>query len=95
MNPSSPERTQLTIRAPSNLQKRLAKAAACRGLSLNSFILQAATREADSILEQERVLRLTEADLSLILNLLDSPPEPNGALKRAFARRQKLLGDRR
>jgi uncharacterized protein (DUF1778 family) len=92
MEPNLPERAQLTIRAPSHLRTRLAAAAASCGLSLNSFILQAAAREADAILEHERVLRLTEDDAALILRLLDSPPEPNSALQRAFARRQELFG---
>jgi uncharacterized protein (DUF1778 family) len=61
-------------------------------MSLNSFILQAAAKEADAILEQERVLRLTADDAKLLLGLLDEPPQPNSALARAFARRKDMLG---
>ncbi len=85
-------RATLTVRTPPELHSRLADAAAWRGLSLNSFILQAAAREADAILQQERVLRLSGADAKLLLDLLDQPPKPNAALKRAFARRKDILG---
>ena len=32
-------------------------------------------------------------DIKMILELMDNPPEPNEALKRAFERRQQLLKD--
>jgi uncharacterized protein (DUF1778 family) len=67
----------------------LAEAAAWRGLSVNSFILQAASKEADLILEQERVLRITADDAAMLLGLLDNPPKPNAALTRAFGRRKE------
>jgi uncharacterized protein (DUF1778 family) len=87
-------RANLTIRAPAELHSRLAEAAARRGLTLNSFVLQAASKEADAILEQERVLRITAADAALIVALLDNPPKANAALTRAFARRKEKLGAR-
>ena len=92
MEQLDPERAQLTIRTPPLIHSRLAEAAARRGLSLNSFILHAATREADAVLEQERLLRLTEQDAKCILDLLDHPPAANAALIRAFARREELFG---
>jgi uncharacterized protein (DUF1778 family) len=85
-------RANLTIRAPAELHSRLVEAAAWRGLSLNSFILQAAAKEADAILEQERVLRITADDAAMLLGLLDDPPKPNAALARAFSRRKEKLG---
>src|SRR5271163_3664527 len=85
-------RANLTIRAPAKLHSRLAEAAASRGLSLNSFVLQAAVREADVILEKERAIRITPEDAALLLRLLDNPPAPNAALRRAFARRKELFG---
>ena len=85
-------RANLTIRAPAELHSRLAEAAAWRGLSLNSFILQAAAREADVILEQERVLRISAEDAAMLVRLLHKPPRPNAALTRAFARRKEEFG---
>ena len=85
-------RSNLTIRAPAALHSRLSEAAAWRGLSLNSFILQAASKEADVVLDQERVLRITSEDALMLLALLDHPPEPNAALARAFAHRKEKFG---
>jgi uncharacterized protein (DUF1778 family) len=44
------------------------------------------------ILNKVCVLRITPGDATLILELLDNPPKPNRGLRRAFARRKKLLG---
>jgi uncharacterized protein (DUF1778 family) len=92
METAESHRANLTIRASAALHSRLVEAAVWRGLSLNSFILQAAAKEADAILEQERVLRLTADDAALLLKLLDKPPKPNAALTRAFAHRKEKLG---
>jgi uncharacterized protein (DUF1778 family) len=92
MGQTEPRRANLTIRPPAELHSRLAAAAAWCGLSLNSFILQAAAREADGILERERILRITASDAAMLLGLLDNPPKPNAALRRAFAHRNEKFG---
>jgi uncharacterized protein (DUF1778 family) len=91
MDTSNPGRANLTLRAPALLHGRLTEAAAWLGLSLNSFVLQAAAKEADAVLEKERAIRLTVDDARLLLQLLDTPPQPNAVLTRAFARRKEVL----
>lgn len=51
-----------------------------------SVVLMPFTPEDDTI-------KLTEEDTRLLLNLLENPPEPNEALKRAFERHQMLINN--
>jgi uncharacterized protein (DUF1778 family) len=50
------------------------------GVTVNQFIVQAALHEAERIIEQERVIRLTTRDAQALLSALDNPPSPNDIL---------------
>ena len=59
-----------------------------RLLAAQTFVQDAAQRA----IEQSSVIRLSLADQECFAAALLSPPKPTAALKRAFARRKKLLG---
>ena len=64
-------------------------AAELSGGSLNQFIVQAALRAAEQVIEQEeaiRPIRLTMEESKRFFALLDESPKPNEALQRAMAR---------
>lgn len=61
-----------------------------QGTSLNQFVIQAAHKQAQEILEQENLLRLNREETKRIFELLDHPPKPNAALLRAKAIHQKM-----
>lgn len=86
-----PPTAHMMISAPFPLRERIAQAASRRGIPLDLFIMNAASQEADSVLEEVLPLRLTEEDAQCILGLLDNPPPPNAMLTRAFARRNELF----
>lgn len=67
------------------MRATLEKAAELSGATVNQFIVQAAYQEAQRILEQETVIRLSQQDARRVLALLDSPPKPNRRLKEAVA----------
>ena len=76
--------TRITARVTPQIQELLTKAAAISGVSsINSFILNAAVDKARYILEQEKVLNLTQKDTMLFLDALNNPKE-NEKLKKAF-----------
>ena len=76
--------TRITARVTPQIQELLTKAAAISGVSsINSFILNAAVDKARDILEQEKVLNLTQKDTMLFLDALNNPKE-NEKLKKAF-----------
>jgi uncharacterized protein (DUF1778 family) len=54
------------------------------GATVNQFIVQTALREAERIIEQERVIRLSTQDAETFLHALDHPPPPNDKLMAAL-----------
>jgi uncharacterized protein (DUF1778 family) len=75
------------------VHKRITKAAAWQGQTINGFILGAAIREADEVLSSRDRIKVTPNDANVILSLLDSNSEPNPNLKAAFKKRAEVLGE--
>jgi uncharacterized protein (DUF1778 family) len=74
MTTASVERGRITARVPLQVQKTLETAASMVGATVNQFVVQTALREAERIIEQERIIRLTERDAEAFLQALDAPP---------------------
>ncbi len=80
------ERDRISMRVSKELRERLEEAANYSGATLNQFFVQAVIKEADQILERERVMRLSARDSKWLLDLLDQPPSlPNTKLREALA----------
>jgi uncharacterized protein (DUF1778 family) len=84
MKPTSEERGRITARVPQNVQDTLQQAADLVGSPLNQFIVQAALREAQRVIDRERVLELSGHDAAFLLKLLEKPGRPNARLARAL-----------
>lgn len=84
MATSTLDRGRITARVPLHVQETLEKAAEIVGASVNQFIVQTALREAERIIEQERVIRLSTRDLEVFLKALDRPAEPSSTLQTAL-----------
>lgn len=84
MTTATPERGRITARVPMAVQETLEMAASLTGATLNQFIVQTALREAERIIEQERVIRLSARDAKAFFAALDNPLPPNAALKAAL-----------
>ncbi|NVD69156.1 DUF1778 domain-containing protein [Duganella sp. BJB1802] len=80
------EGDRITARVSTSMAEKLQKAADLMGITLNQFLVQAALKEADRMIEREHTIRYTREDAAMLMNLLDSPPSPNPALAKAFAR---------
>lgn len=63
----------------------LLRAASCQGRSLSEFVVAAAEGEAERVVRDHEVLKLSEADRRVFVESLLNPPEPNVALRRAFS----------
>jgi uncharacterized protein (DUF1778 family) len=61
----------------------LEQAAAIKGQDLTAFALGVLLKEASDVLAQERTRTVTEKGMRAILRLLEKPPAPNAALRRA------------
>ena len=64
------------------------------GATLNQFIIQSALEKAQSIIEQERLLNLTQKDAEVFFEAIENPPQPNKELvKAAIAYKREFLDD--
>ncbi len=59
MAAATAERGRITARVPAQGQDTLELAAAMVGATVNQFMVQTALREAERIIEQERVIKLS------------------------------------
>jgi uncharacterized protein (DUF1778 family) len=78
------DRGRITARVPLSVQETLETAASLTGATLNQFVVQTALREAERLIEQERVIRLSIRESEAFLAALDRPPPPNDKLKSAI-----------
>ena len=78
------ERGRITARVPQNVQDTLQHAADLIGAPLNQFIVQAALREAQRVIDRERVVELSARDAAFLLKLLEKPSQPSARLAKAL-----------
>jgi uncharacterized protein (DUF1778 family) len=76
---------QLRIQMPMSAKNTIRQAAATLGTTPARFVVQAALDQAQRVIEQERVIRLSTADARFLCDLLDNPPPPNARLRKALA----------
>jgi uncharacterized protein (DUF1778 family) len=86
MSTTTLDRGRITARVPMSVQETLEAAASLTGATLNQFIVQAALREAEHVIEQERVIRLSARDAKTFIAALDNPLSPNANLNAALER---------
>lgn len=82
---------RLEARIPSDLHALLKRAAEIQGRTMTDFVVSAAQDAARRAIDQAEVIRLSIADQECFAQALLSPPKPVPALRRAFARRRKLV----
>ncbi len=81
-------------RMPHHVHDKLVHASELLGATLNQFIIQSALEKAQSIIEQERVLNLTQKDAEVFFEAIENPPHPNEELlNAAVAYRREFMDD--
>jgi uncharacterized protein (DUF1778 family) len=76
---------RMNLRVRPEVKARLVRAAALRNTDLTNFVTQSALREADAVIHEAEVIKVSERDYMRILALLENPPKPNAKLKAAIA----------
>jgi uncharacterized protein (DUF1778 family) len=89
--PTAISTARLEARISTELHVMLKRAAEIQGRTMTDFIVSAVQNAAQQAIEQAGIIRLSLADQECFAQALLSPPKPTPALKRAFARRKKLL----
>jgi uncharacterized protein (DUF1778 family) len=85
---------RLNARITPDDQVLLAKVAAMQGVSVSTFVVQAARAKAKAVLRRQRLIRLSARDQKALISALLSPAEPNAALVRAAASHERELVQR-
>ena len=89
--PATLATARLEARISTDLHAMLKRAAELQGRTMTDFVVAAVQDAAQRAIEQAEVVKLSLADQEFFAQALLSPPKPSPALKRAFARRNKLL----
>ena len=93
MNEAMLERSRITARVSVAAQRTLETAAGLVGATVNQFIVQSALREAERVIEQERVIALSAENAVAFLSAIDNPPLPNIALSAALSNLESRRND--
>jgi uncharacterized protein (DUF1778 family) len=88
---SATSTARLEARISTDLHAMLKRAAELQGRTMTDFVVGAVQDAAFRAVQQADVVRLSLADQACFAEALLKPPKPAPALKRAFARRRKLL----
>jgi uncharacterized protein (DUF1778 family) len=89
--PAPTSTARLEARISPELHALLKRAAELQGRTMTDFVVTAVQEAAQRAIQQAEIIRLSLADQECFAQALLSPPKPAPALKRAFARRRKLL----
>ena len=74
----------MTARLPASVKDTLQKAADLTGATLNQFMVQAAVKEAQKVINTEQVIHLSAQDADRIFSLIENPPTPNNLFKKSY-----------
>lgn len=72
---------RINLRTTPETKSLLARAASFRGLSLSSFLLEVAEREAEDVLKEQEQIILSGRDWEKFAEILDSDAPPNEKLR--------------
>lgn len=81
MPPIATTSTQVSAQIHEVLQQ----AADILGTTLNQFMVQASFEKAQTIIENEKIIRLNKAEAEIFFNALDNPPPANDKLLKLIA----------
>lgn len=76
----------INLRAAPRQRDLIDRAASASGKTRTEFMLEAATRAAQDILLDQRLLVVSAEDFERFTALLDAPPEPSAALRDLLTR---------
>jgi uncharacterized protein (DUF1778 family) len=82
---------RLEARISRDLHSLLKRAAALQDRTVTDFVVTVVREAAEKTVDQADVMRMTLADEQRFADALLRPPKPANALKRAVARKGKLL----
>lgn len=93
METAAAKQDRIGARVPHAVYETLCRAAELTGATVNQFLVQAALKEAQSVIEREEVIRLSARDWNWLLDLTQAPAKPNKQLQAALNRYKQARQD--
>lgn len=81
---STTKKERISARVNGNVFNTLCEAAELSGATVNQFLVAAAMKEAERVIELERIVRLDTENTRVFLDALSNPPEPTDKLVQFF-----------
>lgn len=82
---------RLNFRLPPEIKERIENAALVSGVTVTDFAITALVNTAEEVLEKHHTRMLTKRDRDIFLEMLENPPQPNEALKKAVKGYKKRI----
>ncbi len=92
MSQTATKDSRLHIRCNERTRQLLDRAAGYAHVNLSEFVLTQAVAAAERLVREQETITLKAEDFQAFLTALDTPAEPNAALRRAFARHADQVG---
>lgn len=89
--PTKARSARLEARISQRLNVIIKRAAELQGRTVTDFVAEALNAAATDVITRHDELRLTVSDQAAFAKSLITPPKPNAALKRAFAKANTLI----
>ncbi len=91
--PSCPALHALRRDWPPDIHDLLKRAAEIQGRSVSDFVVTAAQDAARKVIADIEVIKLSRQAQEEFAAMLEAPPAPNAALRKAFRNSRKLVAD--
>src|SRR5215203_7254533 len=82
---------RLNFRLPPEIKERIENAALISGVTVTDFAITALLQRSEEVLEKHQTRMLSNRDRDIFLSMLENPPEPNEALKKAVREYKKRV----
>lgn len=83
--------SRLNFRLPLELKEKIEQAALVSGVTVTDFAINVLASSADEVLDKHQNRTLSNRDRDLFLAMIENPPEPNEALKKAVQNYKKRV----
>ena len=89
MRQARTERVQMRVDPAA--KRRLKRAAALSNTTVSAFVASHALEAADRVIRECKRIVISDRDWDLFIDTLADPPEPNAALRKAWATHRRMV----
>ncbi len=91
MATSQKKTERVQVRIDPEAKRMLERAATLANMTVSSFVVNNVLQAADDLIRERERLVLSDQDWEIFSAALVNPPEPNAALRKAFASHDRLI----